>query len=190
MAAAVRDAEGRKMKRIHSGVLALGLAMMAAGVPWGRAQSAPVKGAPNATAPSPDPAVLAVEFVSQLTPVDGENLKDYTTGLQTRAKERWSLPALAKPPLSTPGEVRIVCMVHTDGRVTNMTLEQPSGKAALDHAAWAAITGSAPYDAFPYGISVQQVKVRFTFDYNGGASAPTTPGTKAIPGVKPGPVPR
>jgi TonB family protein len=132
----------------------------------------PAKGPANA-APAADLAdTLAVNFVSRVAPADRENLKGYLAGLQSRTKDRWMavLPAAAKPPLSTPGEVKIVCWVHTDGRVTNIAIEQASGKAALDRAAWAAITGSSPYGAFPYGIAVDQVKVRFTFDYNAGAA--------------------
>lgn len=168
------------MKKIHGVVLVLGLVAMAVVAQGGGAQNAPAKGAPNAS-PSPDPATVAVEFVSQLTAVDRGNLKDYRAALETRTKERWNLPASAKPPESTPGEVKIVCVVHTDGRVTNMTLEGPSGKVALDRAAWAAITGSSPFDAFPYGVGVEQVKVRFTFEYNGGAQQdkPSTGGRRS-----------
>jgi TonB family protein len=168
------------MKKIHCGVLVLGLAVTVVGAQWGGAQNAPAKEAPNAS-PAPDPATVAVEFVSQLTAVDRGNLKDYRAALEARTKGRWSLPASAKPPESTPGEVKIVCVVHTDGRVTNMTLEGPSGKVALDRAAWAAITGASPFDAFPYGIGVEQVKVRFTFDYNGGApqDKPSTGGRRS-----------
>jgi TonB family protein len=109
--------------------------------------------------------------------VDRENLASYRAAVESRTKEQWLkvLPAQARPPQSTPGEVKIICWVHTDGRVTNMTLEQASGKVALDRAAWAAITGSAPYDAFPYGIAVDQVRMRFTFMYNGGPASEQTP---------------
>lgn len=114
---------------------------------------------------------VSVELAGPVTPEDRSNLKNYWVGLQSRTNERWqrTIPAQAKPPLSTGGQVRILCRVHTDGRVTNMTLEQPSGNTALDRAAWAAITASAPFEAFPYGIGVEQVKAKFTFIYNGGA---------------------
>ena len=161
------------MKPMHTEVLALALVAIAIGAPLAGAQnpSAPAKAGPSASAPA-EQETLTVEVVKSLTPVDRSNLKAYWTGVENRTHSRWIqvLPALAMPPQSTPGLVKIDCWVHTDGRVTGMTLEHPSGKAPLDRAAWAAITGSAPYDAYPYGISVEQVKVRFTFVYNGGSA--------------------
>ncbi|MGB9030013.1 MAG: TonB family protein [Acidobacteriaceae bacterium] len=165
------------MRRMRGKILALAVLTMAIGAPLGKAQNpaAPAKGAPSAGTAA-DEETLAVEVVTSLSPVDRSNLKTYWTGVENRTHDRWIqvLPALAKPPQSTPGLVKIDCWVHTDGRVTGMTLEHPSGKAALDRAAWAAITGSAPYDAYPYGISVEQVRVRFTFAYSGNGGTATT----------------
>ena len=160
------------MKGKHLGVLVLGLVLMAGGVMRGRAQNPPAKGAQSTDA-APEPATLTVEVINRIPPMDRANLKAYWTAVEAHTKGRWieGLPAAAKPPLSTPGEVKIDCWVHTDGRVTNMVLEEPSGNVTLDRAAWAAITGSVPYDSFPYGIAVAQVRVRFTFVYNGGAPA-------------------
>jgi TonB family protein len=132
----------------------------------------------------PAKGTASADFANQIPAVDRANLQDYKATLESRTKQRW---LHAKPPVSTPGLVKITCWVHTDGSVTGMTLEGPSGKVALDRAAWAAITGSAPYDAFPYGIAVDEVRMRFTFSYNGAAttaskgnSTTTTPtGTKA-----------
>jgi TonB family protein len=143
---------------------------------------APAKGTP-APGLTPAPEALSVEFANRIPPVDQENLQSYRTALESRTKERWlqALPALAKPPQSTPGIVTITCWVHTDGRVTGMAIEKPSGKAALDRAASGAITGSSPYDAFPYGIAVDEVRMRFTFTYNGGVAnnpAPVNPDRK------------
>ena len=134
-----------------------------------KAQGANSAGATKQAASTPN--TMSVELAGQVPPEDRSNLKDYWARLQSRTNERWQqiIPAQAKPPLSTAGQVKIVCRVHTDGRVTNMALEQPSRNTALDRAAWAAITGSSPFEAFPYGIAVEQVKVRFTFTYNGGA---------------------
>jgi TonB family protein len=137
--------------------------------------------APPAASPAPstaqqpaDPAVLSVEVANKIPPVDKSNLQSYWNDVQNQVHGLWLqvIPTAARPPESTPGTVKILAWVHTDGRVTGMTLEQPSGKVALDRAAWAAITGSVPLESFPYGISVQQVKARFTFTYNGGSAPP------------------
>lgn len=172
------------MKRLRGETLVLALAVLAAGVPAGMAQNpAPAPaGAPHADEAS-DPAILKVELVSRVPPVDKGNLQPYWADVANQVKERWVqlLPAAARPPASTPGTVKYLGWIHTDGRVTGLTLEQPSGNAALDRAARAAITGSAPLEAFPYGISVQQVKARFIFIYNGGA----LPGSDRGPIVAP-----
>ncbi len=64
------------------------------------------------------------------------------------------------------GEVKIVGWIHTDGSATGLAVEHLRATAAMDGQARAAITGSAPYDPFPYGIAVDEVKVRFTFGSN------------------------
>lgn len=171
----------------------LALALAAAAAPWSSAQKAGSPAAPPAAqAPAvvqaPEPERLTVNLVNRVPDVDRSNLKAYWPVVEQRAKEQWMqiLPQAAKPPLSTGGEVKILGWLHTDGRVTNLALEQRSGTAALDRAAWAAITGSAPFDAFPYGISVNQVRVRFTFTYNeGGEGGSPANGKPGLAGVKP-----
>jgi TonB family protein len=125
-------------------------------------------------APAPEPNTVSVDLAGTVPPEDRKNLKDYWPALESRTKQQWLavLPAEARPPVSRPGTVVIEGVVHTDGRVTGMALKQPSGRPALDRAAWAAITRSMPYEAFPYGIAVDEVKVRFTFVYNQGNVAP------------------
>jgi len=164
------------MKRIEGGVLVLALTLAAGAA--GQNAGSPAKGAPGPNA-APDAGSLTVEFANQIPPVDRQNLQSYRAGVESRTKGEWlrRLPAIAKPPQSPQGAVGITCWVHTDGRVTGMMLEQPSGKVVLDRAAWAAIVSSSPYDAFPYGIAVDQVKMRFTFTYNGGTGNGETPGT-------------
>ncbi|MGA7523662.1 MAG: TonB family protein [Acidobacteriaceae bacterium] len=157
-------------------VLGMAVALGAAQVGWSQ-QDAPA-GKTAAPAPDSDQNSITVDVVGHLFSEDQDNLKDYWPSLEQRTKETWLglMPAQAAPPQSEPGTVRILCVVHTDGSVTNMVLEQKSGKTVLDRAAWAAIKQSVPYDAFPSGISTDQVKVRFTFLYNGGAAASLTRG--------------
>src|ERR1700691_2365785 len=104
------------------GILAISFAVMAIGTRMGMAQNAgsPPKAAPKKAAPEPE--IVTVEVVNQTTPEDKANLKGYWTGVQGRTKAQWMpvVPQEAKPPLSTPGVVKIECWVHTDGRVTNM----------------------------------------------------------------------
>jgi TonB family protein len=128
----------------------------------------------DAKTPAPEPNTVSVELAGAVPPEDRKNLKEYWPAVESRTKQQWLmvLPAEARPPVSRPGTVIIEGMVHTDGRVTGMALKQPSGRPALDRAAWAAITRSMPYAAFPYGIAADEAKVRFTFVYNQGAATP------------------
>jgi len=164
------------------------LAVLAGGLAWGYGQNAaPAKGAAKDAAQQ-EPAeaeTLEVALVGRIAPSDRDNLQPYLPDVVAATKEKWmgALPPAAEPPESAAGTVKYLCWLHTDGSVTGLVLEQGSGHIALNRAARAAITGSAPYEAFPYGISVQQVRVRFTFAYNGG----TAPADQAIPGDKPQP---
>ncbi|HEX3663023.1 MAG TPA: energy transducer TonB [Acidobacteriaceae bacterium] len=173
------------MKLAYGTTLVLAMAM-ALGVPPGRAQQQAAPADQTAAqAPEADQNSLTVEVAGHLFSDDRANLKDYWATLEQRTKDSWlaMMPAEAQPPQSLPGTVRILAVVHTDGSVSNLMLEQRSGKEPLDRAAWAAITRSAPYDAFPSGISTVKVKVRFTFSYNGGTVV--TPMVDGVPN-KPG----
>lgn len=75
-------------------------------------------------------------------------------------------PAEVRPPLHRQGTVTIAFMLHSDGKVTNMLLLHGSGDVVLDRTAWAAITGSAPYAAFPTDVNAPQAQVQLTFLYN------------------------
>jgi TonB family protein len=170
------------MKLAYGTALALGMAMtlgLQAG--WAQQPKAPADKGAEVQAPESAPSSITVDVVGKLFSEDQANLKDYWSALEKRTNDTWQtvMPAEAQPPESEPGTVRILCVVHTDGRVTNIVLEQRSGKVLLDRAAVAAIQRSAPYDAFPYGISTDRVKVRFTFLYNGGTVV--TPLVKGVP---------
>lgn len=146
--------------------------LVAGSASWAIAQNqgAAAPGAPLEK-PAPDPQTITVQVVNRIPQVDRSNLKSYWTDVEGRTKDRWMQ---AKAAASASGEVKLVGWMHTDGRVTGLAMEQSSGNAALDRAARAAVTGSVPYDAFPYGISVNQVRVRFTFTSNEGDSGPAT----------------
>lgn len=173
------------MKVTYGIALALGaaVALGAAQPVWSQEDTTPGKDA-SAQEAVPAQNSITVEVAGHLFSEDQKNLQDYWPTVEKRTKDTWLsvMPTEAQPPKSEPGTVRIECVVHTDGRVTNIVLEQRSGRAALDRAASAAITRSAPFGPFPYGISTDHVKVRFTFLYNGGAEA-----TPMVDGVrKPG----
>jgi TonB family protein len=186
-----------QMKKIKVGSAVLALAAMVGTAPCGRTQTVSQAATPAPAGvpvahPAPDPETIAVQLLNRVPDVDRGNLKAYWPEVEGRTKEQWmqALPRLAK--VLSPGEARIVCSLHTDGRVTNVVFEQRSGNGALDRSALAAVTASAPYDAFPYGVSVNQVRVRFTFNYDeaNGATLETS-GNSVNRGKPPaGPVPK
>lgn len=170
------------MKRRFSGVRMVVLALGVLAIPCGWAQEKPGKAPPalpgqkgtNANPAEQEQAAVAVEIATPIPPADRENLKGYWAGVRSKTGQRWLHTAAARTVGSD--EVKITGWIHTDGRVTGLAVEHGSGKAAVDRAAISAISGAAPYEPFPYGIAVEQVKVRFTF----GSSAPA-PGTPGAP---------
>ncbi len=129
-----------------------------------------------AKAKTPDPETLSVQLLTRVSSADRDGLRQYLPIVKQQTKDQWlaALPPEVAPPTSAAGTVQIDASVHTDGRVTNLIFKQPSGDKALDRAARMAITGAA-YDSFPYGLSVDQVRIRFTFVYNQGNAVPAAP---------------
>ncbi len=171
------------MNRIFSSVLVLGLAVGVIAIPCGRAQEKPSKAPPalpgqkggNANPAEQEQGAVAVEIVKPIPPADRENLQGYWGGVQSKAGQRWLRTAAAKTAAAASDQLKITGWIHTDGRVTGLTVEHGSGNTAVDRAAMAAITGAAPYEPFPYGIAVDQVKVRFTFGSGGAAPGAASP---------------
>ena len=170
------------MKAVRCAVFLMGVLLVACGVAF----SAQDKGAPTATPPAakpaaPEPDTVSVQILSKLWPADRDGFRSYLPVVRKRTKDQWMtlMPADTNPPASAQGTVQIECWLHTDGRVTNVVLAQTSGNKAMDRAALASILGRSeraiPYDSFPYGLSVDRVKVRFTFVYNNGAGATAPP---------------
>jgi TonB family protein len=172
------------MKMLRDGAWVLTLALMAGGVGLVAAQDKGSGAAPVASAAAQAPESVSVQLLIRVWPADRAGLKQYLSVVKKQTMDQWMtmLPAEANPPESTPGVVTIEGWVHTDGRVANMAITQKSGSAALDGAALAAVR-SATYDSFPYGLSVDRVKVSFTFNYNHGVAA--GPGSTPVHGSHP-----
>ena len=76
------------------------------------------------------------------------------------------IPESARPPLDKQGKVMIRFKIFPDGSVRDMVLEGPSGDVALDRAAWAGITGAAPFPPIPRVFKGPFLELRFYFLYN------------------------
>ncbi len=76
------------------------------------------------------------------------------------------IPESARPPFNKQAKVMIRFKIYPDGSVHDMVLEGPSGDVALDRAAWAGITGGAPFPPIPKVFKGPFLELRFYFLYN------------------------
>lgn len=125
--------------------------------------------APGQTSPSDRPKYEQVDI---LTPLSPEELpvftKDVLPKVISQTKKAWYpiIPREARPPQLEQAKVGIEFELHSDGKITNMKLAFPSGKIALDRAAWGGLTGAQPFAPFPPEMKTEMVRLRFFFSYN------------------------
>lgn len=85
---------------------------------------------------------------------------------KTEKSSRRLVPESARPPQSKQGKVAISLLLHSDGKISDLKLDEQSGDIALDHAAWGGLTGAAPFHTFPARMNTQEVRLCFHFLYN------------------------
>ena len=156
------------MKTLQGGALFLALIVLVGAAQPGAAQTIGSGTGDASAAQDSASAKLAVDLLSDVPAAHETAIKHYIPAIIKRTREEWirMTSSGARPPMLKQGKVIIEFVLLTDGKVGSMTLAHASGEVALDRAAWAAIT-SADYPAFPEGVSVPQVKLRFSFNYNG-----------------------
>jgi TonB family protein len=98
----------------------------------------------------------------------GVDFGPYISRVIYDTKRAWYpiIPESARPPLDKRGVVQIRFKILKDGTVTDMHLDGASGDVALDRAAWAGITGAAPYPPLPREFKGPYLELRFAFLYN------------------------
>jgi len=106
--------------------------------------------------------------VDVLSDTMGWDYGPYIQRVIADTKRAWYpiIPESARPPLDKQGRVMIRFKILPDGTVTDMVLEGPSGDVSLDRAAWAGITGAAPYEPIPRAFKGPFLELRFYFLYN------------------------
>jgi TonB family protein len=106
--------------------------------------------------------------VDVLSDTMGVDFGPYINRVIYDTKRAWYpiIPESARPPLDKQGKVMIRFKILPDGTVTDMHLEAPSGDVSLDRAAWAGITGAAPYGPLPKAFKGPYLELRFYFLYN------------------------
>ena len=106
--------------------------------------------------------------VDVLSDTMGVDFGPYIQRVIWDTKRAWYpiIPESARPPLNKQGRVMIRFKIFPDGSVRDMVLEGPSGDVALDRAAWAGITGAAPFPPLPKVFRGPFLELRFYFLYN------------------------
>ncbi len=106
--------------------------------------------------------------VDVLSDTMGVDFGPYIQRVIWDTKRAWYpiIPESARPPLDKQGRVLIRFKILPDGSVTDMHLDSPSGDVSLDRAAWAGITGAAPYAPLPKAFKGPYLELRFYFLYN------------------------
>lgn len=107
----------------------------------------------------------AVDILSDTMGVD---FGPYIERVIWDTKRAWYpiIPEEARPPFNKQGRVLIRFKIMPNGNVQDMVLESPSGDVPLDRAAWAGITGAAPYPPLPRAFKGPFLELRFYFLYN------------------------
>jgi hypothetical protein len=102
-----------------------------------------------------------------LSDTKGIDFSLYTGQLVDATRQRWLplIPQVAPPPLNKQGKVGICFKIYLDGKVTDMTLDSPSGDVSLDRAAWGGIT-SALYSPLPKPFTGPFLEIRLHFSCN------------------------
>lgn len=104
---------------------------------------------------------LSVDILSD---TKGADLTSYMKTTLTAIKNQWE-PLVAQvehQPLSTADETVISLTIAPDGHVSAMKLEHSTAEAALDRAAWTAMT-SVHYTPLPSGLKEAPLKMRIHF---------------------------
>ena len=106
--------------------------------------------------------------VTILSDTQGVDFSQYLQRVVREVKTHWynGIPEVARPPMMKRGELAIEFSILQDGSIAGMRIVNSSGDVTLDHAAWAGISGSAPFRPLPAKFSGKYISLRFKFSYN------------------------
>ena len=107
----------------------------------------------------------AMEILSDTRGVD---FGPYMKRLHVTVEEHWwpLIPEIALPPVMKRGKVIITFAIMKDGTLKALRVDVPSGDAALDRAAYGALTNSVPLPKLPVEFSGDYLEIRAIFYYN------------------------
>lgn len=106
--------------------------------------------------------------VEVLTDTQGVDFGPYLTRVLDRIRMNWYvlIPEAARAPLLKRGKVSIEFVILPNGNIAGLKLDEPSGDASLDRAAWGGITASNPFAPLPNEFHGPYLGLRIHFFYN------------------------
>lgn len=113
--------------------------------------------------PSPGQSLQIPQLLSDPLGVD---FKPYLAQLLVAVRRNWLavLPESAR--FGRGARVIALVAISRDGRVRKLVLDPPSGVAALDRAAVAGISASAPFQPLPAEFKGDEIRIQLSFLYN------------------------
>ena len=129
------------------------------------------------------PAKTAQSGWDVLSDTMGVDFGPYLRRLHNDIQRNWNplIPYEVVAPPKLAGVVTIRFSILPDGRIGTMKLESPSGKVALDKAAWMAITSEGQFPALPAAFHGPLLDLRVRFSYNMSAPENVLPQVTAPP---------
>jgi outer membrane biosynthesis protein TonB len=103
-----------------------------------------------------------------LTDTMGVDFGPYMTRIVQIVKQNWYtlMPPSVYPPISKQGKLALEFVIMKDGTVQGLLRDATSGDVALDRAAMASITASAPFPPLPKEFPGKLLGIRFYYFYN------------------------
>ncbi|MGA2434242.1 MAG: TonB family protein [Bryobacteraceae bacterium] len=105
----------------------------------------------------------ALEMMSDPQGVD---FRPYIHQILAIVKRNWLAVYPESARLGRRGRVQLQFIVARDGKVPKLVIAMPSGTDALDRAAVAGVSASAPFPPLPAEYRGNEVRLQFTFVYN------------------------
>jgi TonB family protein len=97
----------------------------------------------------------------------GPDFKPYLLQVLTLVRRNWYAVWPESARLGNRGVVQLMFIIDRDGQVPKLVIATPSGSESLDKAAVAGVSASVPFPPLPKDFKGQQVRLQFSFKYNG-----------------------
>jgi TonB family protein len=135
------------------------------GIVVGDPEEAPSIPNPLRQSPAPPSARSQLELLSDPMGVD---FKPYLIRILATVRRNWFAVIPESARMGRRGKVLLQFSIDRSGQVPKLVIAMPSGADALDRAAVAGISASAPFPPLPKEFKGNQIRLQFAFSYNMG----------------------